>query len=348
MFVRSLKILDVELAPYVADWGKIDAVKDVLLATTELFSGSHEITLMGGNDRFSPYKEGSLFYGRTLQNELMKLEVDGIRLFTGFIRDAAQSSQSREIKITAEDFFALPSESLAVLTATAINPANAIQLLLESAGLGPYLNRASLNSAGSPARENGATITVNYTADQTVTVLNAIKAICEVSSISLYIRGGIIYARAFQPYAGGGAGCKQTIDQGNAWEWGDLSQARDNIRNQITIPYGASSKIILNDTASQAGIRQIRPYALETAAGAAISLSDVVSAQYFGGLFLARCAALRATIDVEMGPDFLDTQLGDRFLVTLPNIGMTNVGCEVIETHKEIVKNNISLKLATL
>lgn len=348
MFVRSLKILDVELAPYVADWGKIDAVKDVLLATTELFSGSHEITLLGGNDRFSPHKINSLFYGRTLQNELMKLEVDGIRLFTGFVRDASQASQSREMKITAEDYFALPSESLAVLTGTNLNPANAMMLLLEGAGLGPYIARASFNAAGGPARETGATINVDYTADKKVTVLNAVKAISELTSISLYIRGGIIYARAFQPYAGGGAGCKQAIDQSNAWNWGDLTQARDNIRNQITIPYGASSKIILNDQASQSAIRQIRPFAFETATGAIISLPDVVSAQYFGGLFLARCSTLRSVIDVEMGPDFLDTQLGDRFLLTLPNIGMTNVGCEVIETHKEIVKNNISLKLATL
>lgn len=348
MFVRSLKILDVELAPYVSDWGKIDAVKDVLLATTELFSGSHEITLMGGNDRFSPYKEGSLFYGRTLQNQLMKLEVDGIRLFTGFIRDASQASQSREMKITAEDYFALPSEGLAVLTATAINPGLALQTLLESAGLGSFLDVASFNAAGSPARENGATISLAYTADQKVTTLNALKAICELASISLYIRGGIIYARAFQPYPGGGAGCKQTIDQTNAWNWGDLTQARDNIRNQVTVPYGATAKIVLNDALSQAKIRQIRPFAFETNTGAILSVPDVVSAQYFGSLFLSRCSSLRAVIDVEMGPDFLDTQLGDRFLLTLPNIGMTATACEVIETHREIVKNNISLKLATL
>lgn len=348
MFVRSLKILDVELAPYVADWGKIDAVKDVLLATTELFSGSHEITLMGGNDRFSPYKVGSLFYGRTMQNETMALEVDGIRLFTGLVRDMAQNSQAREVKITAEDYFALPSETIATRSGSGLNPARAIQLLLEDAGLGPFLNVASFNSAGGKAREMGATIGLAYTADQKVTTLNAVKAVCELASLSLYIRGGIIYARAFQPYQGGGAGCKQTIDQTNAWNWGDLTQARDNIRNEVTIPYAASGKVTMLDAESQRKIKQARPFAFETATGAAVSVPDAVSAGYFGELFLARCSALRAVVDVEMGPDFLDTQLGDRFLLTLPNIGMTDTACEVIETHREIVKNNITLKLATL
>lgn len=346
--VRSLKILDVELAPYVTDWGSVEDVKDVLLAQTQLFSGSHEISLIGGLDRFSPFYPGSLFYGRKLQNVLMQISVDGTELFSGFIRDVAQGGQSRETKITAENFFSKPSETIATLNVAGANPATAMLSLLDQAGVLAYADLASFYAAGGAAQAAGATVTLAYKAESKTTVLSAIQAISELASISVYVKNGVIMARAFEPYQGNGSGCRYPINSGYARNWGDLQQARDNVRNQVTIAWGASGSLTLTDQVSVKRLGQVRPFSFSTATGASLSVPDLSSAQFFAGRFLARCSTLRSTLDVEMGPEFLDAQLGDRHLVTSFNHGMFDVPCEIIETHRKIVENGLSLKLATL
>jgi hypothetical protein len=172
---RSLKILDVELGAYVTDWGTISEVKDVLLAQTQLFSGSHEISLVGGNDKFSPFFRTGLFFGRSLQNEVLRIEVDGSPLFTGVIRDVAQGAQTREAKVTAENFFAQPSETIASLTVAGANPVTAIRALLIQAGVGAYINTASFTAAAGPFQAAGATINVAHNVDTKTTILSAIQ-----------------------------------------------------------------------------------------------------------------------------------------------------------------------------
>ena len=116
---RSYKVMGQELAPFVTDWGQVEEIKEVNLAVSTLFMGTHDITLANDTGQFSPMKAKGLFNGRSMQLKQADLSLDGTNLFSGLIRNVSPDSASRTVKISAENVFTRPANSAIVLSATA-------------------------------------------------------------------------------------------------------------------------------------------------------------------------------------------------------------------------------------
>ena len=344
---RSLNVLGVELGDYVTNWNQVDDTKDLLLAQTQLFAGSGQVTLAGSDAMFSPYAPTSLFYGRPMLNQLAVISLDGVVVYNGLIKSINMDGQQRTVTLNMENYFSKPTSIIASLVASNANPTAAMASLFQNAGLSNYLDLSSFNAAGAGASAAGATIGVSYSGTSSTSLLSAIQSISQLSSISVYVSGGLIRAKLWTPYQGNGAGIKGTIDSSLAREWTDFTQAFDNLNNSVTIGYGASSTVTLQNTASIAanGITVNFPFSTNTGS---LTVPNLTSAQYFGNLFLARASTLRSVVQVECGLEMQSAQLGDRYFVTSPNLGMTKVPMEIIETHLKIMDDGIALKLTTI
>ena len=348
---RSLVVRGQQIGQFVSDWGSVDTIKDLLLAQTNLFAGQYQVRLKGSDAMLSPYTKGSLFYGWPSHNQSLVLGLGGKIAYNGLIKSVDMDAQRREVLITAEDYFSKPCSIIASATGTGVNPAAAMVTLFENAGLSAFLNLNSFESAGAAASAAGASVNVAWTATGSVSVLAAVQALSQLASIQVFILNGQIWAQAWTPYQGSGAGVKGTLDSasGLVRTWTDFTQAYDNLNNSVSIAYGASSTLNLSDAQSINAYGVKNGFSFSTATGQALAVPDFVSAQYFAQTYLARAATLKGVVQCECGPELLAVaQLGDRWLVTAPNMGMTTVAMEIIETHKKIVTNGVGLKLVTI
>ena len=348
---RSLVIRGQQVGPYVSDWGSIDTVKDLLLAQTQLFAGQYQVKLFGTDALFSPYAPGSLFYGWASSNQIATMSLGGNVAYNGIIKAIEMDGQRREVTVTMVDYFSKPCSIIASAVGTGVNPAAAMVTLFENAGLGLYLNFNSFESAGAAASAAGATVNVNWTGSSSTSVLAAVQALSQLASIQVFILNGQIWAQAWTPYQGNSAGIKGTLDSasGLVRSWGDFTQAYDNLNNSVTVAYGASSTLTLINAQSVNTYGIKNGYSFSTATGQPLAVPDQISAQYFAQTYLARASTLKGVVQCECGPELLSVaNLGDRWLVTSPNMGMTAVPMEIIETHKKISANGVGLKLVTV
>ncbi len=346
--VRGFQFFGQELAPYVKDWGSVDDTKSLLLAQTQIFAGQCSIVLQGADKIFTPYFPGSPLYGRWTENAQATITLGGKVLYNGLVKSVDMNAQDRTTTIAMENYFSKPCSLGASLVANGVNPAGAMLTILANAGLVQYADIPSFNAAGAAASAAGASINVKYPADGSTSVLAALQAISELASIEVYVVNGLITAKAWTPYQGGGAGLKWSLDSSLVRSWGNYTQAYDNLNNVVSMTYGASLNLTLENAVSilQNGIRNV--FTFSAAVGADLAVPDIVSAQFFCQIYLDRASTLKGVLDVDAGPEMESVLLGDRFPVTCPNLGMTAVAMEVIETHRKIQAEGIGLKLVTI
>ncbi len=344
---RSYQVFDLELAPYVTDWGQVEEVKDVLLAQAQLFTSQHTLVLANADGRFSPYINKGLFNGRNTQLASCNLSVDGIPLFNGFIRSIEPDQGSRTVNIVSENAFTVPANSTIELT-TSGNPASVIQTILENVGLGPYIDLNSFAAAGSGASAAGATISVNYVAGSGTTALAAIQSISALCSLSCFVQAGLIRLTAFQPYQGDLAGIKYQVTSAIAYDFKNLTDAYTNLSNSVTILYGSSSTLNLSNAASikANGINTNTQFQAQTST--VLAMPDLASATYFGNLFLDRASTLRKVGHFTAGPEMVGAHIGDRITVLAPNWGTSAIAFEIIETHLTVASNSVEIVCATI
>lgn len=350
---RQLVVMGQDVTSYVVDWGNVDDIKDVLLAQTSLMSGQYQVTLGQAPYAFSPYNQGSLFYGRAAKGQTLTLSLAGVQSYLGIIQAVEMDGVNKTCLITVENLFNKAAAQTAVLSATNINPASAMLSLLVNAGLGPYTNQQSFYAAAAPAAAAGATVSVNWTASGGTTILAALQALEQLASISVYISNGIISARAYSPYQGASAGLKGTLGNNLARSWNGHTQAYDNFANQVTITYGAnlvSTQTNLLGVSNNGNV--VVPLTFSYANGGALVVPNFVSAVYFGANILQRASGRlskpRDVVEVDVGVELQSAQLGDRWSVTSYAYGMTGVASEIIEIHRKPEINGATLKLATI
>ena len=344
---RSYQLFDLELAPYVTNWGQVEEIKDVLLAQSQLFTSQHTLVLSNQDGRFSPYITKSPFYGRNTQLEQCTLSVDGTNLFSGYVRSIEPDQASRTVNIIAENAFTIPANSIINLT-TSGNPASILQTIFENVGLGQYLDLVSFAAAGSGASAAGATIAVAYATSAGTTALSAVQSICALCSFSCFVQGGLIRLRAFQPYQGNLAGVKWAVTSAIAYDFKNLVDAYTNLSNSVNIDYGASSTLYLANQASIRlnGIETNTPFSTKN--GSTLSVPDITSATYFGGLFLDRASTLRKVGTFTGGPQMVEAHIGDRITVAASNWSTSPVAFEIIETHLTVASNSVEIVCATI
>lgn len=355
MPVRSYQILGLELAPDVLDWGAVEEVKDVLFSQTEMFTSEHTLQVQNASaiqgsssfGKYSPSNVQSPFYGRSLQLLPTTLSLDGVVLFSGLLRDIQLDHGAKTASIVSQNYFTAAAASNAVLTASG-NPAYIVERLLALAGLSSYVNAASFVQAGAGSAAAGATISVTYAAGSTTSVLSAVQAVCNLCSLSCYVRGGQIILQAWHPYQGNNSGIKWSIPSSAVYSYGTLTYAYEALSNSVTMAYGSNGQYSITNQASvlQNGINT--PTAFNAVTGSAIAVPNLASAEYFSRLFLQRASSLRRQGVLTVGPSLAQAHIGDRVLVNAPNWGEAPIPFEIIETHLKLKDLSSDLTIAEL
>jgi len=343
-----LTVMGSDVSSYVTEWGEVEDVKEVLLVRSQLFTGEHSIVLSNVDGRFSPYKAGSLFYGKAYFQSIVTLTEDGETLFTGLLKQVMLNKADRTCTLKVENYFTILTTQVASLVATSVGPMAAALSILETAGMAELVDRNSFVAAAADAASAGAVVSVDFT-DSNQTALAAIQDLADLASVAIYVRGGIIQARPFQAYQGSSAGLRYPIDSTVQVDVGALGDAYDNLKNVVTFEYSTSSTLVLRDEPS---IRRYQGYEnavkLSYNTGQSIVISDLASASYFARKYLDRCSTLRRTLELVGSNELRNIRIGDRHPVTDSHYGLSSEPFEVIETHRQIQAKTISLTLATL
>jgi len=346
--LKSFIVLDVELGSYVTDWGNIEEIKDVLLAKTTLFTGELNITVQNSLGQFSPENPGSLIYGRNIYNISCSVSFDCASVFQVYLKDVQFDRPSRTAVFVIQNVFTLPADSvLPNLTLTGVSPADAMLEAINSVGLLGLTDVRSFLSAGVGATAAGASVNVVTSAQNQISLLDFLQQMAELSSISVFVDGGLIRARLYQGYQGSGSNLKQSIDATFVRDFGQRSTAYDAFNNKITVKYGANSSFSANDVVSQGLTKVTREFVFSTNTGGLIGVPDLVSAQYFAQLALSRSSKPPTTISLTADKEFLTgITLGDRFPVSEPNwFGSIPRAFELIETHRDPSDLSIAMTL---
>lgn len=347
--LRSFLVSGVELASYVTDWANISETKEVLLAKATLFTGELELVLANPDGRFSPDKEGSLFYGRNVFNIEAQVLADGRTVFQGFLKDVVPSSQSKTATFRLENIFSKPAETIVPeMSESSVNPVAAMIAMIKEAGLEDLADIPSFLAAAGPSQAAGATIDLDIQPGSNLTLLNGLQQLSELASVAVFVRGGFIRARAFVPYQGSEAGLRQELGPAQVRTFRERTTAYTNFNNRVVVNYGASSKLELQDSVSIGLTKVTRTFEFNTAEGQPISVPDLVSARFFGQTYLARASTPPTVVVLEVGEDLLDVEIGDRFPVTCPNWGMVRKAFELIDTDRELQFGAAGLTLRSL
>jgi len=362
---NSYLCMGLELASFVLDWGQVEEIKDVLLASNQLFCAQHTLEVANADNRFSPQNTASIFYSRNFQLAPVTLSQGGVVLYQGFIRDVKLNHAKRTASIITENAFTVPANYMSNLTTTG-NPAAIIQTLLEAAGLLDYIDPTSFNAAQGGFAAAGATIGVAYVTSGAVntqggvsgtTTLSAIQAISSLCGLSCFVQAGLIRLKAYQPYQGNYSGVKWQITPELVYDFSTLEYVSANLSNSVNIGYGASSNYYAKNQASinanGSGFGALTkksevntPFA--AIAGNVLTVPNLASAQYFAAQFLARASTLRQQASLTAGPMLQQVQIGDRCTVMAPNWGNVPLACEVLETHRKIQSQSVELVVATI
>lgn len=347
--VRSFVVSGVELAKYVTDWANISETKEVLLAKATLFTGELELVLSNAAGQFSPEKEGSLFYARNIFNIEATVTIDGQNVFQGFLKDVAPDNGSKTATFKMENIFSKPAETvLPEMTESDVNPVAAMISMITEAGLEDLADIPSFLAAAGPSNAAGAVVDLNISAGSNTTLMNGLQQLSELASVSVFVRGGLIRARAFRLYQGDESGLRQVLNPAMVRNFRSLTTAYTNFNNKVVVNYGASSKFEMQDSLSIGLTKVTRAFEFNTATGQPIAVPDLVSAQYFAQTFLQRAAAPPRVAVLEVGVDLLGVEIGDRFPVTCPNWGLVRSPYELIDTDREVQQGSATLTLRSL
>ena len=362
---KSYKLMGVELAKYVLDWGQVEEVKDILLSSNQLFCAQHELEISNWDNRFSTNNPKSIFYGRNIQLAPVVLSQGGALLYQGFVRTVTLDHAKRTAKIVTENAFTVPANYFVNLT-TSGNPAAIIQTILEQAGLADYIDPVSFQAAQGGFSVAGASIGVAYVTTGAVdsaagvsgtTALAAIQAISALCGLSCFVQNGLIRLKAYAPYQGNNSGVKYQITGALAYDFSTLEFAYQNLSNSVNIGYSTASNLYLKNQASinanGSGFGALTSKTevntqFDGTTGNTITVPNLVSAQYFATQFLARASTLRQQGQLTAGPSLLGVNIGDRVSILAPNWSPNPLVFEVLETHRKLESQSVDLVVATI
>lgn len=354
--LRSFQCLGQELAPYVLDWDKIEEVKNILLASNQMFTAEHTLTLSNADNRFTPQNSKGIFYGKNIELIPVQLSIDGVILYQGFIRTLTIDHASRTAKIVSQNAFTVPANYFVNLT-TVGNPASIVWAILNQCGLSAYVDPVSSTSAQAGFSSAGASIGVAYVVTGAAssangvsgtTALSAIQDICNLCSMSCFVQAGIIKLVPVTPYQGNLSGVKYQIGVNDVYDFSELEYAYENLSNSVHIGYGASSDYYASNPSSIQNNKLETNTQFSSTTQNDLYCPDLVSATYYAGLFLARASTLRRQGKFTAGPKLMQCHIGDRVTVNAPNWGSGPIAYEILETHLGITGNSVDLTVATI
>lgn len=340
------RLMGVDLTQFVTSYGRLEQIKDILLAQATLLTTEMTIQVVNFQDFAKPKGVGSLFGGLNWYNQVLEILRDGRTIYEGFVKNIRTSPNEETADIVSENVLKKPAETVIVASALSANPAQAmlgfLRLVLEDSSI----NVTTFNQAGAQATNAGATIDYVFAQGDNVTVLQAIQLVSDLASISVFVKDNKVIARPFIPYQGDEAGLKFELNDSIVREWGELEFDNSAFNNKVAVGYPTDQFEILTDVESikTNGITR----EIQFPADAKVAASDLTSARFFARLYIRRAAKRRQKLNIAGGEALKGTVIGDRFPVTSPDLGLVRSPMECIEVHQTLDGNEMELALAQI
>lgn len=339
--------MGVDVSRFVISWGRLEQIKDILLAQATLITSELTIQVHSFKGFMKAMGPGSLVAGLDHYNALLELIKDGRTIYEGFIRDMPSNSTSGTGSIVTENVLRKPAETVISGQATGANPVLAMLFFLRQAMPERNIDARTFDQAAAQSGRARATIDYDIKQGDNVTVMQFIQQVSELSSVSVFVRDNKVIARAFKTFQGGDAGMKAELTDPIVREWGQLSFDNSSFNNSVAVGYPTDKFVLLEDSVS---IKQNggNPRKLEFPADEKITASDESSARFFGKLYLSRASKRRRKMSVAGGKELAGHTLGDRFQLTHPDQGLQRFPVEAIEVSETIDGEEVEMSVAEI
>jgi hypothetical protein len=340
----TLTLLDQDVSAYVTTWGKLEAVRKLKLSDSTLFAAKMQLTLDNTKGYFTPGGANSMLPRVGWAGAPAVLTRDGVTLYSGYIWDLSVDDEASQVTLDLSTSMTSAADVVASLDDTGLNPAMACLGLLEQAGLGDLLNRASFSVAAGTF--GTATVDVVSPSEDGETCLGLASKISDICSLDFILARGQVYCLAQQAWDGGGL--RQEINGGNSYSFESLVSDAANMANRVEFGWGAAQTLTLDDEKSQWVERRVISTVVDATNSAIVRVTDAASALFLGKLLLSRTSPRRMLLGVKLGPDFKEVLPSWRFPVTYPGLGLTAAPFEVNETQIDLDEDTISATLQSL
>lgn len=354
--VKQATFAGIDISDLVVSWGTLEQVKELLLASAQMFTGEHTLGLDNRGNAFSPASTGSLIRGLEWYGALIEIRLDGVLVYRGRVRDLQIVNEGRLANIVSEDAMKVPAQEPFVGSGVGVNPGAALLAMARTSLGDEELDIPSFVQAGGGALAAGATIDYTFGPTANATVMSAMQGVAELCSISVFVSNGRLTARPFRPYQGSGSTLGWTIEDRHILEVGTLGHDVLNFKNQVTVYYTNSAFVTKDDEESQRANGSLGPDGVfrPLVRGRSFPFTDNVvasnrqSAEFLADLCLARSSYRRQLIDLTIGAEMNGVDLGDRFPIRSAYLGLAELPVEVIEAHRDPDRDRTALKFAEL
>lgn len=338
--------MGVDISAFVTSWGRLEQIKDVLLAQATLLTTEMTIQVQNAKKFLNPKGDGSLIGGLNWYDQILELKKGGLTVYEGLVKDIRPSAEAGTADIVSENILKKPAETVVVSQATGANPSQAMLALLRLVLEDEKINAGTFDQAGAAATSASATINYTFTQNDGVTLLQAIQQISELSAISVFVKDNRVVARPFIPYQGNEAGLRFEINDDIVREWGPFSFDNSSFNNEVSVGYPTDQDFVLTDTEAVKLVGIVRRFPFP--ADAQVVASNLTSAQFFARLYLRRASKRRGKLSVAMGKEAKGVAIGDRFPITTPSLGLSRFPMEAIEVHPTLDTDETELAFAQI
>lgn len=339
--------MGVDLTRFVTSWGRLEQIKDVLLAQSTLLTTQMAIEVTNSSGFMNPLGSGSLVRGLNHYNGLLEISRDDKTIYEGFVRNILPNANSKTATIMSENVLKKPAETPIVTQAAGANPAQAMLSFLRLAIPEQNINALTFDQAGASSAGAGATIDYEFLQGDNVQAMQAVQLVSELSSVSVFVRDNVVIARPFIPFQGQEAGLRFELNDAIVREWGAFEYDNSSFNNVVAVGYPTEQYEIQRDQRGidlNDGLERTFTFDAEEQ----VVASNLTSARFFGRLYLRRASRRRRKISVAGGKELGGVTIGDRHPVTTPDLGLERFPMECIEVSETNDATEVELSMAEL
>lgn len=340
----------VDISSTVVTWGRLEQVKEALLAEATLFTSEMSLEVANGSGAFRA-SGLSLAAGLSWYGQVLEIFVDEVSVYRGFVKNIAPDPERGTARIATESVMRRAADANVVGAEDGVNPGVALLAVLRAGFELEDLDVRAILAAGAPARAAGATIDYSFSQGSRTTVLSAVQDISRLCSISVFVAGNHVTARAFRPYQGDGAGLRHDLGDLAVRAWGPMEFDELTFNDRVVVGHADGPGYVeLNDRRAQRinGTTK-HPRQQDFSATASVVCTDAESARFFGRTYLARTARRPAKVRAAGGDALRGVLLGDRFPVTQQTrLGVSSMPAEVYTAYLNLDTREVELHLAQL
>lgn len=343
---KQALLFGIDITNYVQTWGTLERLKNMILGQDTIFSSEHSLEVANLKGWANLAGPGSVMKGVDWSGKDIIINFGGNVAFKGIVIDIKPDPSKRTATIVAQNVLKKPAESIFTRTAPRQNPALAALAALRTCMSDDEIDVRSFQSAGARYSSAGAFVDLAFEVDAGTTVLQALQSLTNLASFAIVENGGVASCQPFFPYQGDEAGLRWEVTDALVRSWSTEERDETAYTNRVAVGYPTNLTAILDDLESQRTNANIRDF--QFPATGDVVASDLVSARFFGKLYLSRASLKRTKIGASVGHQAYDAMLGDRHPVSPSGTGRERLPMEAIGVTQDLDANATSMSFAQL